>query len=108
SAGGNPFGGGFGGFQGQNINIDFDDLGLGDIFGSFFGGGGNGEKHRKARGNDVQTRLDLSFEQAIFGTNIDLDLNLNDTCEHCKGSTVEPGHQMKTCPTCNGAGQTVR
>lgn len=106
-AGGNPFGGGFGGFNGQNVNIDFEDLGLGDIFGSFFGGGGSRQR-RKARGNDVQTQLDLTFEQAVFGTEVELNLNLNDKCSHCKGTTVEPGHEMKTCPTCDGAGQTVR
>ena len=111
SAGGNPFGGagGFGGFQGQNINFDFEDLGLGDIFGSFFGGGaGHGRQGQKARGNDIQTQLDLTFEQAVFGAEVDLDLRIDDTCEHCKGKTVEPGYEMKTCPTCNGAGQTVR
>ncbi len=102
-AGGNPFGGGF---EGQNINFDFGDLG--DIFGSFFGGGQQTRGQQKARGHDVQTQLDLSFEQAVFGTEVELNLNLNDTCEHCKGTTVEPGHEMKTCPTCNGAGQTVR
>lgn len=104
SDGGNPYAG-FGG-DGQNINFDFGDLG--DIFGSFFGGGTQQRSSRKSRGNDVQTQLDLSFEQAVFGTEVELDLNLNDTCEHCKGTTVEPGHEMKTCPTCNGAGQTVR
>ncbi len=108
SDGGNPFGGsGYGGFDGQNINFDFGDLGLGDIFGSFFGGQQNG-RQRKSRGNDVQTQLELAFEQAVFGTEVDLNLNLNDKCEHCKGTTVEPGHEMKTCPTCNGAGKTVR
>lgn len=105
-AGGNPFGGGFEGFQGQNINFDFGDLG--DIFGSFFGGGQQARPRGKARGQDVQTRLELSFEQAVFGTEVDINLNLNDTCEHCKGKMVEPGHDMKTCPTCDGAGQTVR
>lgn len=106
--GGSPFGGGFEGFQGQNINFDFGDLG--DIFGSFFGGGGGSQssRGRRARGNDVQTQLDLTFEQAVFGTEVDLNLNLNDKCEHCKGTTVEPGYDMKTCPTCDGAGQTVR
>lgn len=104
---GNPYAG-FGGAGGQNINFDFGDLGLGDIFGSFFGGNAGGGQRRKARGNDVQTRLDLSFEQAVFGTEVDLNLTLNDTCEHCKGKTVEPGYEMKTCPTCDGAGQTVR
>lgn len=106
SAGGNPFGGGFSGFEGQDINFDFGDLG--DIFGSFFGGGQQSRSRHKSRGNDVQTQLDLTFEQAVFGTEVDLGLNLNDTCEHCKGTTVEPGYEMKTCPTCDGAGQTVR
>lgn len=101
SDGGNPFGG----YSGQNINFDFGDLG--DIFGSFFGGQSNGQR-RPNRGNDVQTKLDLSFEQAVFGTEIELNLNLNDTCEHCKGTTAEPGYELKTCPTCKGAGQTVR
>ncbi len=104
SDGGNPYAG-YGG-AGQNINFDFGDLG--DIFGSFFGGGAQQSSRQRSRGNDVQTKLDLSFEQAVFGTDVELDLNLNDACEHCKGTTVEPGYKMKTCPTCDGAGQTVR
>jgi len=108
---GNPFsayGGGFGG-QGQNINFDFGDLGLGDILGSFFGGGFGSQQRggRQARGRDVQTEVDLTFEQAVFGTQVDLRLRLDDTCEHCKGTTVEPGHEMKTCDTCKGSGQVV-
>lgn len=106
-AGGNPFEGfsGFGG-QGQNINFDFGDLGLGDIFGSFFGGGNS--RQRQNRGNDVETQVEIAFEQAVFGTEVELDLNLEDNCEHCKGTTVEPGHELKTCDTCKGSGQTVR
>jgi molecular chaperone DnaJ len=110
--GGNSGGGGaegFGGFgQGQNVNFDFGDLGLGDIFNSFFGGGASqGGQQRKARGRDVESRVEISFDQAIFGTEVDLTLNLEDTCEHCKGSTAEPGYELKTCPTCKGAGQVV-
>ncbi len=109
--GGNPFGGGstYGGAQGQNINFDFGDLGLGDIFGSFFGGGnGQGQRQqRQARGRDVETGVEISFEQAVFGTEADLDLNLEDTCEHCKGTTVEPGHELKTCDQCKGSGQVT-
>ncbi len=107
SDGGNPFAG-FGG-QGQNINFDFGDLGLGDIFSSFFGGGFNGQQRgsQQVRGRDVETAVDLSFEQAVFGTQVDLNLKLEDTCEHCKGTTVEPGHEMKTCDTCKGSGQVV-
>ncbi len=106
---GNPFGG-FGGFgQGQNVHFDFGDLGLGDIFESFFGGGGTGQRtrQRQKRGRDVETRVEITFEQAVFGTEAELDLNLEDTCEHCKGTTVEPGHEMKTCPQCKGSGQVV-
>ncbi len=102
--GGNPFEG-FGG-QGQNINFDFGDLGLGDLFGSFFGG--QGQQQRQNRGNDIETGVEIDFEQAVFGTEIDLNLTLDDTCEHCKGSTVEPGHELKTCDQCKGSGQTVR
>jgi molecular chaperone DnaJ len=108
SADGNPFEGfqGFGG-QGQNINFDFGDLGLGDIFGSFFGGGQAGARQRANRGNDVEARVEISFEDAIFGTQSKLNLTLEDSCEHCKGTTVEPGHELKTCDQCGGSGQVV-
>jgi len=102
--GGNPFGGG-----GQNVNFDFGDLGLGDIFENFFGGGGGGRGQRpqQRRGRDVESRTEISFEEAVFGTEVTLNVNIDDTCEHCKGTTVEPGHDLKTCPTCKGSGQVV-
>jgi len=102
----NPFGGGFGG-QSQNINFDFGDLGLGDIFSSFFGGGAQQRQQRQARGRDVEASVEISFEQAVFGTEVDLDMQLQDTCEHCKGTTVEPGYELKTCDQCKGSGQVV-
>lgn len=99
---------GFGGFGGQEMHFDFGDLGLGDIFSSFFGGQSSGRtSSRQARGRDIETSVDLTFEQAVFGTDIDLRLNLNDTCEHCSGKTVEPGHALKTCSECRGSGQVV-
>ena len=105
NGGGNPFGGGF---NGQNVNFDFGDLGLGDIFSSFFGGGQAGDgRPRQARGNDVEARIEIGFEQAVFGTEVDLSLNLDDICSHCKGTTAEPGYGLKTCDTCKGAGQVV-
>jgi molecular chaperone DnaJ len=106
-AGGNPFTG-YGG-QGQNINFDFGDLGLGDIFNSFFGGGMGGQQgqSRQARGRDVETSVEISFEHAVFGTEVDLNINLADTCEHCKGTTVEPGYELKICDNCDGAGQVT-
>ncbi len=107
--GANPFGG-FGGApngNGQNVNFDFGDLGLGDIFNSFFGGQGGRQQTRQARGRDVETRVDITFEQAVFGTEVELSLNLEDSCEHCKGTTVEPGYELKACDQCGGSGQVV-
>jgi molecular chaperone DnaJ len=107
AGGGDPFGGGFNGFNGQNVNFDFGDLGLGDIFGSFFGGGGRQGERGPQRGRDVEVKIDISFEDAVFGTEQEVHLNLDDICEHCKGTTVEPGHELKTCDTCKGSGQVV-
>jgi molecular chaperone DnaJ len=98
SSDGNPFGG-------QNVNFDFGDLGFGDIFENFFGGGR--QQRQQRRGRDIEARIDVSFEDAVFGTEIPLSMHIDDTCSHCKGTMVEPGHQLKTCPTCNGSGQVV-
>ena len=100
--GGNPFGG-----AGQNVHFDFGDGGLGDIFSQFFGGGQQ-QSRGPQRGRDVEVQTTLTFEQAIFGKEEKITLDMDDECEHCKGSTVEPGHDMKTCPTCNGSGQQVK
>ena len=107
AAGGNPFGGGFGGGA-QNINFDFGDLGLGDIFSSFFGGGSpGGGRARQARGRDVEAGIEIGFDEAVFGTQADLRLQLDDVCEHCKGTTAEPGYELKTCDQCKGSGQVM-
>jgi molecular chaperone DnaJ len=103
---GNPFSG-YGG-AGQEFNFDFGDLGLGDIFGSFFGGNGGGRRTQQNRGRDVETAIEISFEQAIFGTEVELSLSMEDICEHCKGSTVEPGYELETCDECKGTGQITR
>lgn len=100
-AGGNPFGGG-----GQNVHFDFGDLGLGDIFENFFGGGQRARQQNR-RGRDMEVRVEISFEDAVFGTEAPISLNLEDECEHCHGTTVEPGHELKTCDTCKGAGQVM-
>lgn len=109
NGGGSPFGGYGGQGQGQNVNFDFGDLGLGDIFSSFFGGGGGsgGHSQRQSRGRDVEASVEISFEKAVFGTEVELGLHLDDTCEHCKGTTVEPGHELITCDQCKGSGQVV-
>jgi len=103
--GGSPFGG-FSG-QGQSMHFDFGDGGLGDIFGSFFGGG-QSQRRADDMGRDVQTEITLSFEEAIFGLEKTVGMTLNDVCSHCKGSRAEPGHDLKTCQTCQGSGQVVQ
>lgn len=105
-ASGNPFDGA-GGFGGQNVHFDFGDGGLGDIFGQFFGGQAGGNRGPK-RGRDVEATLQLTFEEAVFGVEEKIEIEMNDECSHCHGTTVEPGHEMKTCPTCKGAGQVNR
>ncbi len=100
--GGSPFEG-FN-FNSQNINFDFGDMG--DIFGSFFGGGGSRQQAR--RGRDIETVIDLNFEEAVFGVEKSLKLNLEAECEHCKGNGAEPGYELKTCSTCKGSGQVVK
>ena len=98
---GNPFGGGF---NGQNVNFDFGDLG--DIFGSFFGGGPQRQR-QPDRGRDLEVQIEVSFEDAVFGTERDIKLDIEDTCEHCKGKRAEPGHDLKNCGQCRGSGQVV-
>lgn len=100
-SGGNPFEG----FGGQNVHFDFGE-GLGDIFGQFFGGGSR--QQAPQRGRDVEVSLQLTFEEAIFGLEHSIELEMEDECSHCHGTTVEPGHDMKTCPVCHGAGQQTR
>jgi molecular chaperone DnaJ len=105
---GNPFAGFGGGGGPQDYSFDFGDLGLGDIFGSFFGGDmGGGRRSRKSRGQDVETSVEISFEDAVFGTEISLRLTMQDVCSHCSGTTVEPGYDLKTCDNCKGSGQIV-
>lgn len=105
--GSNPFEG-FGGFGGQNVHFDFGDGGLGDIFGQFFGGAHGGSAGGQNRGRDIETSLTLSFEEAVFGAEKEIKLTLEDTCSHCKGTTAEPGYELKTCDSCHGTGQQTR
>ena len=59
-------------------------------------------------GRDVQTEVHLSFEEAVFGVEKTVTMELNDVCSHCKGSRAEPGFELKTCDTCKGSGQVMR
>lgn len=97
---GGGFGGGFGG-----EGFDFD---LGDLFGSFFGGGfGGGQRSNPngpRRGEDIQTRITVSFEEAAMGCKKKVDLNKVDTCPDCHGTGAASGTDVKTCSDCGGRG----
>ncbi len=97
-------GGGFGGF-------DMGDLDLGDIFGSFFGGGfggfGGGTSARRngpQKGESLRASVTISFEEAAFGCEKEINLTRSEQCEACRGSGAEPGTAAETCPDCRGAG----
>ena len=108
SAGGSPFGGFNGNPPYGGINFDFGDGGLGDIFGQFFGGGSNNRNQGPRRGQDVEATLQLSFEEAVFGVQEKIQLEMDDECSHCHGTTVEPGYELTACSACKGAGQVNR
>lgn len=91
-------GGGFGGFG------DFGDLG--DIFGSFFGGGGSGRSTTNAprRGENIGTRLELTFEEAAFGVEKEVTVQRIENCSACGGTGSADG-TVETCSNCHGTGQ---
>ena len=94
----------------------YDQFGHAGVGGNGGGGAGNpfegfqgcGGQRGPRRGRDVETTINLTFEEAVFGTEKTIHVTLDDECSHCKGSTVEPGYEFKTCPTCKGAGQQTR
>jgi molecular chaperone DnaJ len=85
--------------------------GFGDAFGGIFdeifggGRGGGGGRSNVYRGADLRYNLEITLEQAAFGTETKIRIPTMEACESCKGTGAKAGTQPKTCPTCNGAGQ---
>lgn len=90
-------GGGFGGGS-------FSDI-FGDVFGDIFGGGGGRGRGGPQRGSDLRYTLDISLEDAVKGTTVEIRVPSLSTCEKCDGSGARPGSSPTTCGTCGGAGQ---
>ncbi len=80
---------------------NFNDI-FGDLFGDFFGGT---QRRRQKKGDDLRYNLDIEFEEAIFGTEKELEIPKDERCPQCKGSRIEPGFQPVVCKHCNGRGQ---
>ena len=96
--------GGAGGFGG---GASFSDI-FGDVFGDIFGGGrarGGGGGARAYRGDDLQYNLELSLEDAVRGTQVDVRIPTHVACDECGGSGAKKGTSPSTCPTCGGIGQ---
>lgn len=110
---GNPFGGGAAaggqGFGGGGFDFNGAGFDFSDILNQFMGGaGGGGASRGPARGRDLETSLTIDFTEAVFGAEKDLQISLDDACEHCGGKGAEPGSKLKTCETCKGRGQVTR
>ena len=94
--------GGFGGFPGGNF-------GFGDIFDTFFGGGGSrGPRSRAERGQDALLRVELSLRDAVFGVEKSIEIDTAVLCTTCNGTTCRPGTGPKTCDICHGVGSVQR
>lgn len=103
-------GGGFPGGHGGPAGFDASQFGgFADIFESFFGGGHGGgrsqSKRGPMRGGDIETEIEIKFEEAVFGTTKHLEITKPETCTDCKGSGAAEGYDVIKCVDCNGAGQ---
>jgi len=94
-----------GGFDPGGFGADFG--GFGDIFDMFFGGsaGGSGGRRGPQRGSDLRLDMTVTFEEAAFGVEKDVEIPRMENCDVCGGSGAEPGTKSETCPVCKGSGK---
>ena len=103
------FDGGAGGFGGFDFNgADFGDI-FGDIFGDFFGGGRSrgGARSGPSKGANLRASVRITFLEAVFGCEKELELTMKDPCPTCHGTGAKPGTTAQTCTKCGGKGQIV-
>ena len=99
-AGGNPFAGGQNPFAGGGA----EGSGFGDIFSSLFNRGGGRAQPQQVRGRDLETEIQLSFDQAVNGDQVRVTVQKAERCTTCHGSGAKPGTAPTTCPRCEGRG----
>ena len=99
-------GAGAGGFDFSGA--DMGDI-FGDILGDLFGGGRSSRRTNNGpmKGANVRASVRITFEEAVFGCEKQLELNLKDECKTCHGTGAKPGTSPETCPKCGGKGQVV-
>ena len=98
-------GGGAGGFDFSGM--DMGDI-FGDLFGDFFGGGSRrGASNGPMKGANLRTSVRITFEEAIFGCEKEIEMVLKDECHTCHGTGAKPGTTPETCPKCGGKGKVV-
>lgn len=98
-------GGGAGGFDFGGFDFGFD---FGDLFGDLFGGGrSRGPSNGPMKGQNIRRQIRLTFEEACFGTEKELTLDLQEECTTCNGSGAKPGTNPETCGKCGGQGQVT-
>lgn len=100
---------GHAGVQGNGAP-DFTTVDFSDIFEEFFGIGGFGRSSQRSRntprrGADLQYKVELSFEEAVFGVDKEIEFNRDEVCSTCQGKGAEPGTSPVRCSTCNGTGE---
>ena len=102
-------GGGAGGYGGFDFSgADFSDI-FGDIFGDFFGGGRRSSRGSQGpmKGLNIRKGVRITFEEAVFGCEKQIDVILKDPCPKCNGTGAKPGTSPETCSKCGGKGQVV-
>jgi len=101
-------GAGFGGFDFDPFKIFEEVFGRGsfgeDFFGDFFGGRRTYQDRGTQPGSDLHYTLEISFEEAAFGTEKEIRISHYETCPTCRGEGIKPGSHPRTCPTCKGSG----
>ena len=106
-------GGGYYSYTGGFNGFDFGDLGgFGDIFSSFFGGGAGGRSTRNPnaprQGANIQTNIDITFEESFLGVQKEISISRNEECTTCHGKGSKPGTSPETCSVCHGTGQVTQ
>jgi len=89
----------------KNFGFGFNKKDINDIFGGFEDFFGQGFNNMNQRGKDLQTTLNISFEESIFGTSKTISVNIPEDCKTCNGTKMKPGTDKSKCNTCNGTGR---